>query len=151
MRKIGRLTFKKVKNAKPRPGGKTVLLCDGGGLWLQVRRSPRPICSNSRCVVTRYAGYQAPRPLRTESEVAEKEGAQRIVTGLPAPDLSMKELRIGHNKNERPIFGKTNPIRADGEEHQGHLMPPPDDVSFAGLRGVAASGAGVAAGDAVTG
>jgi hypothetical protein len=26
----------------------------------------------------------------------------------------MKELRIGHNKNERTIFGKTNPIRADG-------------------------------------
>jgi hypothetical protein len=25
----------------------------------------------------------------------------------------MKEVRIGHNKNERPIFGKTNPIRAE--------------------------------------
>jgi hypothetical protein len=25
----------------------------------------------------------------------------------------MKELRIGHKKNERSIFGKTNPIRAD--------------------------------------
>jgi hypothetical protein len=43
-------------------------------------------------VVTRYADYQAPRSLRTESEVAEKEGAQRIVTALPAPDLSMKAL-----------------------------------------------------------
>jgi hypothetical protein len=32
---------------------------------------------------------------------------------LPAPDLSIKELRIGHKKNERSIFGKTNPIRAD--------------------------------------
>ena len=36
MRTIGRLTFNKVKNAKPRPGGKAALLCDGGGLWLQV-------------------------------------------------------------------------------------------------------------------
>ena len=26
----------------------------------------------------------------------------------------MKELRIGHKKNERPIFGKTNPIVAAG-------------------------------------
>ena len=25
----------------------------------------------------------------------------------------MKELRIGHKKNERSIFGKPNPIRAD--------------------------------------
>jgi hypothetical protein len=41
---------------------------------------------------------------------AEKEGAERIVKALPAADLSMKELRIGHKKNERPIFGKTNPI-----------------------------------------
>ena len=36
MRTTGRLTFSKVKNAKPRPGGKAALLCDGGGLWLQV-------------------------------------------------------------------------------------------------------------------
>ena len=36
MRTTGRLTFNKVKNAKPRPGGKAALLCDGGGLWLQV-------------------------------------------------------------------------------------------------------------------
>src|SRR6516164_1648425 len=36
MRTIGRLTFNKVKNAKPRPGGNAALLCDGGGLWLQV-------------------------------------------------------------------------------------------------------------------
>jgi integrase len=36
MRTIGRLTSNKVKNAKPGPKGKTVLLCDGGGLWLQV-------------------------------------------------------------------------------------------------------------------
>ena len=36
MRTIGRLTFNRIKNAKPRPGGKTALLCDGGGLWLQV-------------------------------------------------------------------------------------------------------------------
>jgi hypothetical protein len=27
--------------------------------------------------------------------------------------LSMKELRIGHKKNEGFIFGKTNPIRAE--------------------------------------
>ena len=36
MRTTGRLTFNKVKNAKPHPGGKAALLCDGGGLWLQV-------------------------------------------------------------------------------------------------------------------
>jgi integrase len=36
MRVIGRLTANKVKNAKPGADGKTVLLCDGGGLWLQV-------------------------------------------------------------------------------------------------------------------
>jgi hypothetical protein len=33
---MGRLTFNAVKNAKPRPDGKPVILCDGGGLWLQV-------------------------------------------------------------------------------------------------------------------
>jgi hypothetical protein len=38
MRTTGRLSFNKVKNAKPRPGGKAALLCDGGGLWLQVSR-----------------------------------------------------------------------------------------------------------------
>jgi len=36
MRTVNRLTSNKVKNAKPRPEGRTVLLCDGGGLWLQV-------------------------------------------------------------------------------------------------------------------
>jgi integrase len=36
MRTIGRLTFNRVQNAKPGPGGKAALLCDGGGLWLQV-------------------------------------------------------------------------------------------------------------------
>ena len=41
---------------------------------------------------------------------AEKEGAQRIVAALPAPDLSMKDLTIGQKKNERPTFGKTNPF-----------------------------------------
>jgi len=33
---IGRLTSNKVRNVKPGPDGKTVLMCDGGGLWLQV-------------------------------------------------------------------------------------------------------------------
>jgi hypothetical protein len=36
MRAVNRLTGNKVRNAKPGPDGKTVLLCDGGGLWLQV-------------------------------------------------------------------------------------------------------------------
>jgi integrase len=36
MRTIGRLTAGKLKNAKPGPDGKTSLLCDGGGLWLQI-------------------------------------------------------------------------------------------------------------------
>jgi integrase len=36
MRVIGRLNINKVRNAKPGPGGKTILMCDGGGLWLQV-------------------------------------------------------------------------------------------------------------------
>jgi integrase len=35
MRTIGRLTHNKIKNVKP-ADGKTALLCDGGGLWLQV-------------------------------------------------------------------------------------------------------------------
>jgi hypothetical protein len=36
MRTIGRLTSTKVRSAKPQPDGRAVLLCDGGGLWLQV-------------------------------------------------------------------------------------------------------------------
>jgi integrase len=36
MRTLARLTANKIKNAKPGPDGKTLLLCDGGGLWLQV-------------------------------------------------------------------------------------------------------------------
>jgi Arm DNA-binding domain len=36
MRTIGRLTATKVKSEKPKPGNKVALLCDGGGLWLQV-------------------------------------------------------------------------------------------------------------------
>jgi len=36
MRMIGRLNINKVRNAKPGSDGKTVLMCDGGGLWLQV-------------------------------------------------------------------------------------------------------------------
>lgn len=36
MRTVYRLTINKVKNAKSGPEGRTVLLCDGGGLWLQV-------------------------------------------------------------------------------------------------------------------
>jgi integrase len=36
MRTLARLSSNKIKNAKPGADGKTVLLCDGGGLWLQV-------------------------------------------------------------------------------------------------------------------
>jgi integrase len=36
MRTLARLSSNKIKNAKFGAGGKTVLLCDGGGLWLQV-------------------------------------------------------------------------------------------------------------------
>jgi hypothetical protein len=36
MRTVNRLTSNKIKNAKPGPDGRTVLLCDGGGLWLQI-------------------------------------------------------------------------------------------------------------------
>jgi integrase len=35
MRAVNRLNSNKVKNAKPAADGRTVLLCDGGGLWLQ--------------------------------------------------------------------------------------------------------------------
>jgi integrase len=35
MRTVNRLSSTKVKNAKPGPDGRTILLCDGGGLWLQ--------------------------------------------------------------------------------------------------------------------
>jgi integrase len=38
MRTMARLTANKIKNARPGPDDKTVLLCDGGGLWLQVTR-----------------------------------------------------------------------------------------------------------------
>jgi integrase len=37
MRTTGRLSFNAVKNAKPGPDGKAVMLCDGGNLWLEVR------------------------------------------------------------------------------------------------------------------
>ena len=37
MRTINRLTYNKIKNAKPKPGGATTSLCDGGGLYLQVK------------------------------------------------------------------------------------------------------------------
>jgi len=36
MRAIGRLTSNKIRNAKPKADGKPVVLCDGGGLWLNV-------------------------------------------------------------------------------------------------------------------
>jgi integrase len=36
MRTIGRLNASRVKTAKPEPGKKIALLCDGGGLWLQI-------------------------------------------------------------------------------------------------------------------
>jgi integrase len=36
MRVIGRLNVTKIRNAKPGPDGRTVMLCDGGNLWLQV-------------------------------------------------------------------------------------------------------------------
>ena len=48
----------------------------------------------------------APRPLRAESEVAEKAGVQRVVTALPAPGLSMR-LTTGHKKNERSLAETT--------------------------------------------
>jgi integrase len=36
MRTLSRLSSNKIKNANPSHDGKTVLLCDGGGLWLQI-------------------------------------------------------------------------------------------------------------------
>jgi integrase len=36
MRTLSRLTINKIRNAIPGRGGKTALLCDGGGLWLQI-------------------------------------------------------------------------------------------------------------------
>jgi integrase len=38
MRTLARLTSTKVKNARTGPNGEALLLCDGGGLWLQVTR-----------------------------------------------------------------------------------------------------------------
>src|SRR5262245_13966171 len=38
MRMLGRLTSNKLRNARPGPDGKPVLLCDGGNLWLQTAR-----------------------------------------------------------------------------------------------------------------
>jgi Arm DNA-binding domain len=57
MRTTGRLTFNKVKNAKPRPGGKAALLCDGGGLWLQVSSGRDGQINKSW-----FFRYAAPRP-----------------------------------------------------------------------------------------
>jgi hypothetical protein len=36
MRTVNRLASNRVKNAKHGPAGRTLMLCDGGGLWLQV-------------------------------------------------------------------------------------------------------------------
>jgi hypothetical protein len=36
MRVVGRLTINKMPNAKPGPDGKIILLCERGGLRLQV-------------------------------------------------------------------------------------------------------------------
>jgi hypothetical protein len=68
----------------------------------------------TRIAIVQMTFHQVPRPSRAESEFAERDGARGIVTALPAPDLSMKDLRIVQKKNERPIFGKTNPIQAEG-------------------------------------
>jgi hypothetical protein len=56
MRTIGRLTANKVKNARPRTGGKTALLCDGGGLWLQVSRGKEG--QTNKSWIFRYAAAE---------------------------------------------------------------------------------------------
>ena len=52
----------------------------------------------------------------------------------------MKELSIGHKKNERSIFGKTNPIRAD----EGSIK-----VTSTGAASIGSAGAGACTTEAV--
>jgi Arm DNA-binding domain len=53
MRTINRLSAAKIAKTKPGPDGRAVLLCDGGGLWLQVGRGKEN--QTTRSWLFRYA------------------------------------------------------------------------------------------------
>jgi integrase len=106
MRTIGRLTFNKVKNAKPQPGGKTVLLCDGGGLWLQV--SAGKDGQVNRSWLFRYALAETKisrtgRQYRRERQMGL--GSVHTVTLADARELA-REARLLVLRGEDPLQSK---------------------------------------------
>src|SRR5271167_4803716 len=107
MRMIGRLTFNKVKNAKPRPGGKAVLLCDGGGLWLQVSGGKEDGQIN-RSWIFRYAAADTKISRTGRSYRRERQmglGPLHTVAPADAPEMA-REARLLVRQGKDPLDAK---------------------------------------------
>jgi hypothetical protein len=86
MRVLGRLTVTKVKNARPADGSKTLSLCDGGGLWLQVG-----IGKHGQINRSWYFRYAAPG---TRVSRSGREYRRERVVGLgPVHTVGLAEAR----------------------------------------------------------
>jgi integrase len=105
MRVIGRLTFSKIKNAKP-VDGKTTLLCDGGGLWLQVSTGKAGQVNKSWLFRYAAAGTKISRngrQYRRERQMGL--GALHTVSLIDAREMA-REARLVLRAGEDPLDEK---------------------------------------------
>jgi integrase len=106
MRTIGRLTANKVKNAKPRPGGKTALLCDGGGLWLQVSKGKHDQINKSWIFRYAAAGTKTSRTGRKYRRERQMGLGPLHTVGLADAREMAREARLLVRQGKDPVDTK---------------------------------------------
>jgi integrase len=106
MRTIGRLTAIKVKTAKPRSGGKTALLCDGGGLWLQVTSGKDGQINKSWVFRYAAAGTTTSRTGRTYRRERQMGLGPLHTVGLAEAREMARDARLLVRQGKDPLDAK---------------------------------------------
>jgi hypothetical protein len=109
MRVIGRLTANKVKNAKPGPDGKTTLLCDGGGLWLQVSAGKDGQINKSWIFRYAAAGTKISRTGREYRRERQMGLGAAHTVGLAEAREAARGARLARKMHRRPPYAQHRP------------------------------------------
>jgi integrase len=107
MRTIGRLSFNAVKNAKPGPDGKPVMLCDGGNLWLEVRVGKHGHVTKSWIFRYAAAGTKVSRTGREYRRERQMGLGPAHTVGIADARESAREARLVLLAGKDPLDEKT--------------------------------------------